>query len=342
MQGSLLASIGRILWRLLDAHDVDAESLFKKHGLDPSVVHESRGRYPFYSVCDAWLEAASITNNLNIGLEATKFYTPLDLNALGVTFLSSSTLMEALQRLGRYESVLNSSLDFSIVETADLIQCLCEEPRIDHQAIRIIEDVRMSVVLDMCRSGHAGSLDPIEVAFTYSEPKDLGDHFGVFRCPLVFDEKLSRISFRTTDAHRPFTDANRELATVNDQILDSMIKDFSSSDLVSRVKRAIVDTLPSGTPDHNAVAKILLMSSRTLQRRLADENTNFRALLLEVRRALAEKYILDKSMPLAEISYMLGFADISSFSRAFKKWTGDPPNEFRSKSAQQTRPVRRV
>ncbi len=112
-----------------------------------------------------------------------------------------------------------------------------------------------------------------------------------------------------------------------------MIKDFSSSDLVSRVKRAIVDALPSGTPDKNAVAKLLFMSSRTLQRRLADESTNFRALLLEVRRALAEKYILDKDMPLEEISYMLGFADISSFSRAFKQWTGDPPNEFRSKAA---------
>ncbi len=203
MQGSLLASIGRILWRLLDAHKVDAESLFKKHGLDPSLVHEPRGRYPFSSVCNAWVEAAAITNNPNIGLEAMKFYTPLDLNALGVTFLSSSTLMEALHRLGRYESVLNSSLVFSIVETADPIQFLCDETLTDHQATRIIEDARMSIVLDLCRSGHAGTLDPIEVAFTYPEPKELGDHFGVFRCPLVFDEKSSRISFGTTDATSP-------------------------------------------------------------------------------------------------------------------------------------------
>lgn len=333
MQGSLLASIGRILWRLLEAHKVDAESLFNKNGLDPSLVHESRGRYPFDAVCNAWVEAAAITDNPNIGLESAQFYTPLDLNALGVTFLSSSSLMEALQRLKRYEMVLNSLLEFSIVETEDLVQFLCEEPLVEHEAIRIIEDTRMAVVLDLCRSGSNRSLDPVEAAFTYPEPEELGDHFGIFRCPLVFSEKVSRLSFRQVDAHRPFTVANRELAIVNDQILDSMIKGLSSSDLVSRVKRAIIDKLPSGAPDQSDVAKLVFVSSRTLQRRLADEGTNFRTLLLEVRRALAEKYILDKNMPLAEISYMLGFADISSFSRAFKKWTGDPPNEFRSKSA---------
>jgi AraC-like DNA-binding protein len=63
---------------------------------------------------------------------------------------------------------------------------------------------------------------------------------------------------------------------------------------------------------------------------LADEGTSFRTLILEVRRELAQKYIADRDMPLAEISYMLGFSDTSSFSRAFKQWTGDSPATFRS------------
>mgnify|MGYP001946743321 CR=1 FL=1 len=75
----------------------------------------------------------------------------------------------------------------------------------------------------------------------------------------------------------------------------------------------------------------MYVSGRTLQRRLAEEGTSFRTLLLEVRRELAERYISDPHMPLAEISYMLGFADSSSFSRAFKRWTGEPPALFREK-----------
>ena len=109
-----------------------------------------------------------------------------------------------------------------------------------------------------------------------------------------------------------------------------MSKDQNQSDIVSQVKKAIIHDLPSGTPSEENIAKLVLLSNRTLQRRLSDENTNFRSLVLEVRRELAQKYLADKAMPLAEISYMLGFSDTSSFSRAFKKWTGDPPAVFRT------------
>ena len=337
MQASYLASIGRILWRLLEALKIDAEALFVRNGLDPSLIHESRTRYPFELICAAWVETANITGKQSIGLEAAKYYSPLDLNALGVTFLSSSTLAEALQRMVRHECVLNSSLEFTIVETEDRVDFSCEEPAVDGEAKAIIEDIRTSVVLDLCRTGLTHSLDPIldpiEVAFTYPEPEDTGDHFGLFRCPLVFGQDQSRISFKLADAQRPFTNAGRELAIANDHILDSMLKDLSSSDLITRVKRAIIDALPSGAPDQSDIAKLIFVSNRTLQRKLADEGTNFRTLLLEVRRELAERYITDNSLPLAEISYMLGFSDTSSFSRAFKRWTGDSPNVFRSNSA---------
>jgi len=105
---------------------------------------------------------------------------------------------------------------------------------------------------------------------------------------------------------------------------------MQESNIVSQVKRAIIDGLPSGKLSEEEIAKRVFVSSRTLQRKLADENTNFRTLLLEVRRELAVKYISNRSMPLAEISYMLGFADTSSFSRAFKQWTGDSPALFRN------------
>ena len=108
------------------------------------------------------------------------------------------------------------------------------------------------------------------------------------------------------------------------------MNELKSSDIISKVKRAIIESLPSGTPSEEEIARQVFVSSRTLQRKLADENTNFRTLLLEVRRKLAERYIADKTMPLVEISYMLGFSETSSFSRAFKQWTGTTPATFRS------------
>lgn len=330
MEASILASVGRPLWRYLNANKIDADAFFRRFGLDPGLINEPRTRYPYRLLCEAWVEAAATTQNESIGFETTRHYTPLDLNALGVTFLSSTTLLEALQRLIRYESVLNSNLSFSIVESDDRIDLVSEIPDVPPNAARIVEDSRMSVLIHICRLGLNMDLDPLEVAFTYPEPQTTGEHFAVFRCPLKFSQPLSRVSFSLADVQRPFTASNRELALSSDQILDGMIQELKESDIVSQVKRAIIDDLPSGNPSEEAIARRIFLSSRTLQRRLSDENTNFRTLLLEVRRNLAQKYLADKSMPLAEISYMLGFSDTSSFSRAFKKWTGDPPAVFRT------------
>lgn len=331
MQSNMLASLGRPLWSAIEAHDIDADALFKQQGLDPSLIREPRGRYPFDLLCKAGVEAVAVTNKDHLGLEVGKHFTPLDLNALGVTFLSSTNLLEAFARLDRYESLVNSSLDITIVEEKDRLGLLSNAKGIPDQSSRIVEDIRTSVLIHMARLGLNGSVDPLEVAFTYPEPKTTGEYFGLLRCPVLFSQPVSGISFSMTDVKRPFSNANRELAISNDRFLDEMIKDLKSSDLVTQVKRAIIERLPSGAPSEEEVAKSVFVGSRTLQRRLAEKDTNFRTLLMEVRRDLAEKYISDPTMPLAEISYMLGFSDTSAFSRAFKTWTGDPPAGFRDK-----------
>lgn len=329
MATSILASAGRMLWRYLEAHNIDGDAMFKRCGLDPSLTREPRTRYPFHLLCNAILEASVITHNENIGLDMAKHYNPLDLNALGVTFLSSGSLIEAFQRLQRYEAIVNSNLKFSISESEGRIHLIGEGPDVPSDLVRILEDVRTSVLVDLCRLGLDRSLDPVEIDFTYPEKKNTGDHFGVFRCPLKFSQPVLKISFAMADARRPFSAANRELALNSNQILESMLDELRESDIISRVKRAILEELPSGTPSEEEIAKRVFVSSRTLQRRLADEGTNFRTLVLEVRRDLAMNYIADKDMPLAEISYMLGFADLSSFYRAFKLWTGASPASFR-------------
>lgn len=329
MSTSILASTGRMLWRYLDACKIDADALFTRCGLDPSLIQDSRSRISYQLLCKTYVEASVITMDENIGLHFAKHCSPLDLNALGMTFLSSGTLKEAFQRLLRYEAVVNSNLLLSIIETEGRVDLISTVPDVPADAVQIVEDSRTAVLVDLCRLGLDTSLDPVEVTFTYPEPKNTGDHFGLFRCPVKFSQPASRISFHSEDTERPFTAANRELAFSGDQILEGMINDLKNADIVSQVKRAIIDSLSSGTPKQDQIAKQISVSSRTLQRRLAEENTNLRTLVLDVRRELATSYIADRTMPLGEISYMLGFADTSSFSRAFKKWTGDSPATFR-------------
>ena len=195
MDGSILASAGRPLWRYLESKNMDAAALFRQHGLDPALIHETRTRYSYASLCEAWVAAAAITADDHIGLESAKHYRLLDLNALGITFLSSETLDAAFQRLMRYESVINSDLTFCVEQRQHCVDLISDLPDIPADAVRIMEDSRNSVVLNLCRRGLDMSLDPVEVAFTYPEPALTGEYFAVFRCPIKFSQPAPRLSF---------------------------------------------------------------------------------------------------------------------------------------------------
>ena len=96
-----------------------------------------------------------------------------------------------------------------------------------------------------------------------------------------------------------------------------------------KVRHAIEEQLPEGEPSAEHIAKALHLSLRSLQRHLADEGCRFDTLLNESRENLALLHLRDPQVSLSEISYLLGFADTSSFSRAFKRWTGMTPGQFR-------------
>jgi AraC-like DNA-binding protein len=124
--------------------------------------------------------------------------------------------------------------------------------------------------------------------------------------------------------------AHRELARANEAILADYLAALGVPDIVSRVKTAIVERLPSGAPSAEIIAADLAMSARTLQRRLADADASYSVILESVRRELAAQYVTDASRSLAEISFLLGFSEQSAFSRAFRRWHGHSPTEARS------------
>lgn len=100
------------------------------------------------------------------------------------------------------------------------------------------------------------------------------------------------------------------------------------SRLSSRVQHALLDALPDGAPSKPAIARALGMSARNLQRHLAEEGTSFKALLNEARVSLAGHYVEEGRLSVTAVAFVLGFADTSTFSRAFKRWTGLSPRDY--------------
>jgi AraC-like DNA-binding protein len=127
----------------------------------------------------------------------------------------------------------------------------------------------------------------------------------------------------------PLALGNRLGAHANERVIGDYLAELRGTGVAVRVRSRLIDELPSGGVNEIQVAAAQHMSRRTLQRKLRDEGTSYARELDGVRRELAERFIRDRSLTLSEITYLLGFAEISSFSRSFKRWTGIAPSAYR-------------
>lgn len=330
MTPTLLASAARVLWRLMERNALDPAAVFRAVGLDEARMRDPRARYPDVLARAAWREAAGRIDDPCFGLQAVDAWRCTDFHALGYAFLASVNLLTAMERLGRYNAVVDSNVTFEhrlegahLRITYHLLDTDIAEPP-------ALQDARWAVVLGLCRAAHGPGFSPLDIAFTHPAPPCRAGYFGLFRCPVRFGAPVSEMVLDRAEAEAPLPAASRELALANEALLADYLTALTTPDIVSRVKAAIVERLPSGAPSAETIAADLAMSARTLQRRLAEADETYSAVLEAVRRDLAAQYVTDASRSLAEISFLLGFSEQSAFSRAFRRWHGRSPTEARS------------
>jgi len=329
MNPTSLASAARILWRLLQYYGLDSEEVFREAGLDSKMMSQSRARFADTNTRAAWLAAARLIGDPCFGLLAAEQWRPTDLHALGCAFLASRTLRIGIQRLVHYSAVVDPRFRFEERLDGDRVRLSYRITPPNAPEVPALQDARLAVVFSLCREAYGHTFSPAEVCVAHPAPSCRRDYAGLFRCPVHFDAPQPELVLHRALAEAPLPAANRELAVANDAILGDYLRTLEHSDIVSQVKMAIVEHLPSGAPSAETVARDLFMSARTLNRRLSDGHTSFSQTLESVRRELAEQYITDASLTLSEISFLLGFSEQSAFSRAFRRWTGQTPSAAR-------------
>jgi AraC-like DNA-binding protein len=139
------------------------------------------------------------------------------------------------------------------------------------------------------------------------------------------------ISFKAGDAKLPFLTANEDMWKSFEPHLKKRLSELDgSATTADRVRAVLLELLPSGSASIEAVSKRLGTSTRTLQRRLSQEQRSFQVVLNGTREDLARHYLRTSDMTGAEISFLLGFEDPNSFFRAFHAWTGETPEQARA------------
>jgi AraC-like DNA-binding protein len=329
---TILASSGLILYQLFQRYGVDVDRLVREAGVEPALLSEPGLRLPFEEA-DAVVERAlAQVSNPALGLEAARCWHPSHLGALGYAWLASSTLARGLEGLERYWRLLGSA-EARVRSSADGVWFLHEQRHSRPATRAFLADSALAVVLDMCRMNYGASLRPLEVRLRRPAPANPLPYRHFFGCPVRFaaPENGFLLSRRIADALLPT--GNRQLAATLDRGLAQQLVRLDQGDIVALATAALLERLPLGEAGEDNVARALEMSRRTLQRKLAVQGTSFRQLLDTTRHDLAQRFIEDPGQSIGEITFELGFARQSAFSRAFRRWTGMTPSDYRQRVA---------
>ena len=318
-----------ITLKIIESYGIDPEPLLRKLQIDPKLIEDPNARFNYTKIDQLWLDATALANDPCFGLRAAKYWHPSQMGALGYAWLVSSSMHTALNRFSRYMSILTEGATLDLSEVEDQLSVHLNYKEISKQQ-PTRTDSFMAMLLAMCRANCGESFHPSSLYLTHAEPEDSSEFYALFECPIHFDALENRFNLSKQLADQHLISSNPRLAQLNDQVIIETLAKLDKSHIVEQVKVEILNQLPSGNVTDVSVANALHMSQRSFQRKLNKEGTTFKLLLNELRSELAKKYLQDSHLSLLEVAFMLGFGEYSSFSRAFKRWTGVSPSVFRT------------
>jgi AraC-like DNA-binding protein len=200
-------------------------------------------------------------------------------------------------------------------------------PSIQQPSPQAIKSV-VSGCLSFMRWVTRSDIHPTHVNLTEEMPLDLDAYEQLFTCPINFSGKENSLFFLKKDMLEPLVTSDDQLSDIHDQNLQVYRDRIKVQTFADKVKAILMEQLPSGEPKQETIAKLLHVSASTLKRRLKEEDVTYKSLLDETRPPLSLKYLVQESLSLTEITYLLGFSQSSAFTRAFKRWQGVSPKIF--------------
>ncbi|KSV66633.1 hypothetical protein N182_35025 [Sinorhizobium sp. GL2] len=257
-----------------------------------------------------------------------------DLREMGMLFYvaaSSRRLGDALLRIERYARVANEALTIQIRKLPDyrIGFAYTGTPRhLDRHQI----EFTAAVLLRLCREIVGQNLTPLRASFVHHRSGDLRNMRGLLGCDIEFDAYADELVFDAAAAGLLLAEDDPFLNEIMVQMCEDAIsiRATNASPLRTLVENTVAPLLPHAEATAKAVAKLLGLSERSLARRLAEEDLSFGGILDELRRDLAVRYLEEENLQASQIAWLLGFQHPSSFTHAFRRWTGKSPSEFRT------------
>lgn len=325
---SVIAGYGLSIARALEHSGVDSRRVFAAVGIEDMLDNDPLHRLPLATVTRLYQVCVEVTGDPYFGLTVARFIQAPTMHALGFGLLASATLMDFCTRVQRYFRLVSQNALIEIEDRGEAVYFASVPlPDVCPQT----QDAWIGLLLRMMRLLYRDDFSPLAVEFAHPVP-DGGDgpYVEFFGAPASFDCEAVALVLPKADMNVPLKGASPELAQFNDNLAMEYIAKLDRADVVANTRACIIELLPGGECSKSQVAAAIGMSTSSLQARLTERGTSFHELLNEIRRDLACSYLKQSGVSVTEITFLLGFTDVSNFTRAFKRWTGVSPTSYRA------------
>jgi AraC-like DNA-binding protein len=303
-----------------------ADILYKKVGLTREQLDEP-GMMVDVSVSEALVNyGADQLNAPDLGFRIGQWGDSGRWGVLGHIVDCAQSIQQALTLQQRYQSLVGtgSKSEFSIDNKRVLLKW------VPHYTcgIYLQEEVVTSWVA-FAKKAISLKLKPLEIHFSHSLVTNIKDYQDFFECPVYFDSDFTGIIFPEAILNLPLVGYNPDLLNVLMSYANIIVSKKQKNAANEIITQYIMDTLSEKVPTLADAAEFLGLSTRSLQRKFKEQGTNFKSIVDDVRKEYAFSYLLQSNYKMSYISQVLGFSEQSVFQRAFKRWTGITPGEYR-------------
>ena len=307
---------------------LDPDKMLRSAGLDASVFAQPDRPLAVATVAELLEKAARLSGCEHFGLLMAEARSLASIGPVSLVLMHQARVSDVIIAIVRHQHLFGHALQLSL-QTIDGAVLM----RVELAGVPLARQGSELVVAYFCQCISAvlgRRWSPESVSFIHSAPKDLRGHRRFFACPVYFDSEFNGVVCAPEALDEQNPAANQELAAHAERMLTSMMPEPPVPDACELVKRSLRLLLPEHRGSTEDVARNLCMSPRSLQRALEREGQSFGAMLTEVRREFAERY-LAASHPVGVVASLSGFERASSFTRWFTGEFGMPPSAWRQR-----------
>lgn len=313
---------------------LDATALLRHAGISPTLVQSPQGRVTAQHFSALWLGVASILDDELFGQDSRRMKVG-SFELLCQTLIHCDTLNGALQRMARGFNLILDDFHCSIRVDGRHAH-LTIQPASKGRAPGVFGYETLLMMQHGLACWLVGRRIPIlAAAFAYPEPSRSAEYARMYSEKLRFNEPATALTFERSYLDLPVIQNEKTLLEfIRAAPANIVLKYKNSAGLSAQIRRRLRTAARTEWPDFDAFAESLHMTPSTLRRRLEDEGQSFQSIKDQLRRDMAIEYLCHTGKSVMDISTELGFSEASAFHRAFKKWTGACPGEYRQRMHQ--------